>query len=61
LPWVGKAKADAKMAEKLITDDSFMMIMNERTKRAMRSQGVLKMNDYERMSEFDCQRVLALK
>jgi len=49
------------MAEKLITDDTFMMILNERMKRAMRSKGVLKMNDNERMSEFDCQRVIALR
>lgn len=42
------------MAEKLITDDSFMMILNERMKRPMRSEGVFKMDANERMSESDC-------
>ena len=58
---MGKAKADAKMAEKLITDDSFMMILNERMKRPMKSEGVFKMDANERMSESDCSRVIALK
>ena len=42
------------MAEKLITDDSFMMILNERMKRPMRSEGVFEMDANERMSESDC-------
>jgi hypothetical protein len=49
------------MTEKLMTDDTFMMILDERMKRAMRSEGALKMDDNERMSKFDCQRVIALK
>jgi hypothetical protein len=49
------------MAEELMTDDSFMMILNERMKRPMRSAGVFKMDVNERMSESECWRVIALK
>ena len=44
-----------------MTDDTFMMALNEGMERAMGSKAVSKMNDNERMSEFDCQRVIALK
>jgi hypothetical protein len=52
---VGKARADAKRAEKLVIVETFMVGLNEWIQRAMRWEWVSKMDGNERMLEFDCQ------
>jgi hypothetical protein len=42
------------MAEKLMADEAFMMVLDERMKRARWWERILKMNSNERISKSGC-------